>query len=64
MHTLELRKYLGNVKMKYLRGEETKEKTLQDLQNIDWDNIEEFEVCPKAALQDFISNTIAFINSR
>jgi hypothetical protein len=64
MNSLELRKYLGSVKMKFVRGEETKEKTLQDLQSIDWTNIEEFEACPVANLQTFAQQTIDFVNSR
>jgi len=64
MNSMELRKYLGNVKMKFLRGEETKEKTLQDLQSIDWANIEEWEACPIVGLQTFAQQTIDFVNSR
>ena len=64
MHTLELRRYLGDLKMKYIRKERSKEDTLQDLQSVDWDNIEEIPAYPKSILQDFVANTIEFINSR
>ena len=62
MNSLELRGYIGNIRLRQIKGQKTKEETVSDLQSIDWNNIEEFEVCPIATLQNIVNNYIEQLN--
>lgn len=64
MTTLEMRKYLGQIKMDYMLGKTSKQDTLNILQNVDWNTIEETGNCATSSLQTFVDNTVNFINSR
>lgn len=56
MNSLELRGYIGNIRLQQIKGQTTKEEAISALENIDWNNIEEFEVCPIATLQTIVNN--------
>lgn len=62
MNSLELRGYIGNLRLQQMKGEKTKEETLAALQSIDWNNIDEFEVCPITMLQTVVNNYIEQLN--
>lgn len=62
MNSLELRGYIGNLRLQQMKGEKTKEETLTALQSIDWNNIDEFEVCPITMLQTVVNNYIEQLN--
>ena len=63
MHSLELRGIIGSIRLQHLKGEKTKEETIQALQNIDWNSVEEWEVCPIASLQTVVNNYINELNT-
>lgn len=62
MTSLELRSYIGNIRLQEIKGEKTKEETITALQSIDWSNIEEFEVCPLSMLQTVVNDYIEKLN--
>lgn len=62
MTSLELRGYIGNIRLQQIKGEKTKEETITSLQSIDWNNIDEFEVCPVSMLQTIVTNYIEQLN--
>ena len=64
MNSLELRGYIGSIRVQHMKGTKTKEETISALQNIDWANIEEFEVCPISALQTVVNNYINELNQQ
>ena len=39
MNSLELRGYIGSIRVQHMKGTKTKEETINALQNIDWANI-------------------------
>ncbi len=64
MNSLELRGYIGSIRVQHMKGTKTKEETISALQNIDWANIEEFEVCPISTLQTVVTNFINELNQQ
>lgn len=62
MNSLELRGYIGNIRLQQIKGQKTKEQAISDLQSIDWNNIEEFPVCPISSLQSIVTNYISELN--
>jgi hypothetical protein len=63
MNSLELRGYIGSMRLQEIKGEKTKEETITALENIDWNNIEEVEVCPIASLQTVVNDYIGKLNT-
>jgi hypothetical protein len=63
MNSLEMRKYLGTTKMNFVTKKVSKQETLDILQNVDWNSVEEIEACPISFLQTYVTNTIDFINN-
>ena len=63
MNSLELRGYIGSMRLQEIKGEKTKEETITALENIDWNNIEEFEVCPIASIQTVVNDYIGKLNT-
>jgi hypothetical protein len=64
MTSLELRGVIGSIRLQHLKGEKSKEETLTSLQNIDWNQIEELEVCPISSLQLVVNNYINQLNQQ
>ena len=64
MNSLELRGYIGSIRVQHMKGTKTKEETISALQNIDWANIEEFEVCSISSLQTIVTNFINELNQQ
>lgn len=62
MNSLELRGVIGSIRLQQIKGQKTKEETIQALEAIDWNSIEEFEVCPIATLQTVVNNYIIDLN--
>lgn len=62
MTTAELRKFIGQVNIKYINKQETKEKTIADLQNINWNEVVESLNCPKQMLMDFVEKRLSDLN--
>lgn len=62
MNSLELRGYIGNIRLQQIKGQKTKAETIEILQAINWNDIEEFEVCPVANLQSIVTNYISELN--
>jgi len=58
MNSLELRGLIGSIRLQQLKGQKTKEETITALQSIDWNNIEEFEVCPISSLKYVVDTYI------
>lgn len=58
MTSLELRGYIGNIRLQQIKGQKTKEQAIAELQAIDWNNIDEFEVCPISMLQTIVNDYI------
>lgn len=63
MNTLELRGLIGSIRLQQLKGQKTVEETISALQNIDWNSVEEFEVCPIATLQTVVNDYIQKLNT-
>lgn len=63
MNSLELRGYIGSIRLQEMKGEKSKEETISALQNIDWNSVEEFEVCPIASLQTVVNDYIQKLNT-
>lgn len=63
MNSLELRGVIGNIRLQHIKGQKTKEETIQALESIDWNSVEEFEVCPIASLQTVVNDYITKLNT-
>jgi hypothetical protein len=63
MNSLELRGLIGSIRLQQLKGQKTVEETISALQNIDWNSVEEFEVCPIATLQTVVNDYIQKLNT-
>jgi hypothetical protein len=64
MNSLELRGLIGSIRLQQLKGQKTKEETITALQSIDWNNIEEFEVCPIVNLKSVVDTYINKLNQQ
>jgi hypothetical protein len=64
MNSLELRGLIGSIRLQQLKGQKTVEETITALQSIDWDNVEEFEVCPISSLKSVVDTYIEKLNQQ
>jgi hypothetical protein len=64
MNSLELRGLIGSIRLQQLKGQKSVEETITALQSIDWDNVEEFEVCPINSLKSVVNTYIEKLNQQ